>query len=384
MIRSELPRTVALTLFALLAACGAPPEAPSPRQGTALTLGQPTEGVLRDTTPTYGERGRFHLYHFQGEEGRHYAVDLRSPNFDTYLVVGDRAHGLFSPIGFDDDGGGDLDSHLAFTAPRTGTYLVVAQALASTPDAIGLYTVEVRELGEPRPAEPVAITSGESRGELTYDDPVVPGADAQVHDLYTFDAEAGQRYVITLASDDFDTYLAVGPMRGDSLEVIRENDDGAAGTNSRLVFAPGSSGTFGIRVRPYGTGLGAYTVRLDTAADAGSVTSREIAAGQRLSGRLESSDPILDDGSYYDVFGFTGEAGETIVVSLSSDDFDTFLTFGRPPADDMVVLETNDDGGEGVNAELTFTLPESGRYLVRVQSWSSGEGGAYEIALRHR
>ena len=57
-------------------------------------------------------------------------LEMSSPDFDSYLVVGDKSGGIFNPIMEDDDSGADLGSRIRFIAPRTGTYWVLAQGYA--------------------------------------------------------------------------------------------------------------------------------------------------------------------------------------------------------------------------------------------------------------
>jgi S1-C subfamily serine protease len=78
-------------------------------------------------------------YVYQGRVGEVITVTLRSPDFDSYLVV-DEPDGPFREL--DDDGAGGNDSRLTVTLPRTGTYLIVANSVRS-PNT-GRYTLELR------------------------------------------------------------------------------------------------------------------------------------------------------------------------------------------------------------------------------------------------
>ena len=78
----------------------------------------------------------------------------------------------------------------------------------------------------------------------------------------------------------------------------------------------------------------------------------------------------------------TGGAGETVTVSLRSDDFDAYLFIALARTGEKVV--TDDDGGSGTDSEVTFTLPESGEYLIRATSLMPNEEGAYVLTLDGR
>src|SRR5687767_8163495 len=101
---------LAATLVAVLAACGpaSSPETPAPSEteytdadGRLLRIGEPVYDAIAEEDPTWGTNGRFHLYRFQVREGDRVSIEMSSEEFDTYLVVGDRAGGIFNPIAQD-------------------------------------------------------------------------------------------------------------------------------------------------------------------------------------------------------------------------------------------------------------------------------------------
>ena len=67
-----------------------------------------------------------------------------------------------------------------------------------------------------------------------------------------------------------------------------------------------------------------------------------------------------------------GVEGETIVIDLTSEDFDPVLYVNGPGLDAQL---RDDDGGEDLNSRLEFVVPESGLFRVSVStfSWSIGE-----------
>lgn len=99
-------------------------------------------------------------------------------------------------------------------------------------------------------------------------------------------------------------------------------------------------------------------------------------AQQIVSGTLASGDATLDTGEFYDPFDITGDAGDTLTVTLLSDDFDAYL-FVRGPQDS--VFSNDDAGGSSTDATLTFTLPVDGAYRIFATSYESGETGAYRL-----
>ncbi|MEL6615299.1 MAG: hypothetical protein AAFQ43_06150, partial [Bacteroidota bacterium] len=84
------------------------------------------------------------------------------------------------------------------------------------------------------PVEGEIIRAGDSReGTLASGDDVFP-TDGSFYDLYTFEGEPGERIEITLASSDFDAYLAGGPTTDAALRGEDDDDDGAGGTDAQL------------------------------------------------------------------------------------------------------------------------------------------------------
>jgi hypothetical protein len=72
--------------------------------------------------------------------GQTYVIDLQSKQFDAYLRLEDGRHQL---LGADDDGAGDHDARLVFTAPKDGTYRVIATSFQQ--QGMGTYTLVIRE-----------------------------------------------------------------------------------------------------------------------------------------------------------------------------------------------------------------------------------------------
>ncbi|MBP0018269.1 MAG: hypothetical protein J7647_12075 [Cyanobacteria bacterium SBLK] len=98
-------------------------------------------------------------------------------------------------------------------------------------------------------------------------------------------------------------------------------------------------------------------------------------------GSLADGDLVYpDDGSLYDEYKFPGRAGQTIVISLESTDFDPFLAFLNEKRD---VLGQNDDESEGnQNSKLAITLPYDGIYYIFVNGYDSQDRGSYILQVR--
>ena len=104
----------------------------------------------------------------------------------------------------------------------------------------------------------------------------------------------------------------------------------------------------------------------------------EISVGETHAGQLAAGSDSLADGSLFEVFLFSGEAGDTVTISVVSIDFNTHLLL----ADSLdAILETDDDSGGECNSHLAYVLPESGRYIVYATSTYRAKIGQYELSI---
>lgn len=83
----------------------------------------------------------------------------------------------------------------------------------------------------------------------------------------------------------------------------------------------------------------------------------------------------------YDLWSFSGNAGDRIRMFLSSDAFDSYLLFGRMVNGVFTPIETDDDGGGNLNSLIVYRLEEAGEYVVRAQSLGGRSHGAYQLSV---
>jgi hypothetical protein len=249
---------------------------------------------------------------------------------------------------------------------------------------------------------PIAV--GETvAGELEAGDLATP--DGNHYDAWRFSAQEGVTYVITMRSGDFDAFLRVGPRDGTSCEPCDWDDEGAGGTDARLVVRAEAGASYVIHAGTYAPGeTGRYTLHLEKSetavvydADtmvavgpgADSVVSAEpgpdIDAMPRAlavdeTGRLEEGDRREENGALADVFTYNGIAGDTITIQMESEDFDTVVRV-LIQRDDGGWEEVgfDDDGGSGTDSELTMLLAWDAAYTIHAAALNPGEGGAYRV-----
>ncbi|SOD03552.1 pre-peptidase C-terminal domain-containing protein [bacterium JGI 053] len=105
-----------------------------------------------------------------------------------------------------------------------------------------------------------------------------------------------------------------------------------------------------------------------------------IAIGQTVTGRLVDGDFVRPDGSYADSYVYMGRAGERIIVTQRSRDFDSWVVVDDPHS--ATWQESDDDSGGNLDAELTVTLPRDGPYLIVANSVAAQATGSYSMSLR--
>ena len=177
-------------------------------------------------------------------------------------------------------------------------------------------------------------------------------------------------------SDDFDTVRSIyGP------DLYREawDDDGLGDLNSLIsgLTLP-SSGRFTIVVRSFSdSAIGAYEL--------GSATGTEIpgwevstpggGAGIFYGETAQGNLPSVRGEQWY----FDGSEGDTVSISVVSEEFDTFVALFSPGA---YYITCDDDGGEGLNSWINgYTLTESGLYSIVVFSYGISPTGSYTLTL---
>ena len=111
----------------------------------SIDLGQTVSGLLTTADPIVADGRQGQAWAFEGVAGTTVTVDLVSEDFDSYLYVA--GPGLMEPLS-DDDGGGDLHSRITLTLPDSGTYRIIASALAA--GSTGEFQLSVRPSMEPR------------------------------------------------------------------------------------------------------------------------------------------------------------------------------------------------------------------------------------------
>lgn len=197
-------------------------------------------------------------------------------------------------------------------------------------------------------------------GELTEEEPVA---------YYAFTGEADTLVTITHRSEDFDSYLV---LLDADMVMLATNDDGAGDLDSLITFTLPEDGEYIIQVDSYGhyngstAGVGEYELSLAT------IEQDVIEYGEVVDGDLTTS--ALE--AYY---VFRGSAGDSVSITMISDDFDTYLYLYD---EDGFELAYNDDGAGNLDSRIgPFTLPSDGDYRITATSLSHSSTGSFTLSL---
>ena len=358
----------------------------SPLQGQFAPIepGQTVTGSLSASDPVPSTRGAFKVYQFRARRGDRLTATLRSTDFDSYLRVGRDLGGITDELDADDDGGGDTDARVRFTAPEDGVYLLIAQSLE--PEGRGDFSLGLEPTPAPTTATARPIRLGQTVSEALAETDAVQEEDDTYYDTWTVEGRQGQRLVVVMESGAFDAFVTIGQSEaGGEFESIASNDDGdQAGdsTNARMRVRIPENGTYEIRANSVGTATGPYQLTVFEGPAPAEVASRQpITAGEEMAGRLDDADAVLDDDSYYEYWIYSARAGDRLTIRMASDDFDTMLGFGRLQNETFEEIESNDDGPDGTNSELEVTVTRDGEYAIRAGVYGAAVVGDYSLSV---
>jgi serine protease Do len=107
--------------------------------------------------------------------------------------------------------------------------------------------------------------------------------------------------------------------------------------------------------------------------------SRELTIGGAMAGRLTRSDPKLPGTNRASqTWMFSAQAGQRVIVEMLSTALDAHVILQDSAGAE---LARDDDGGEGTNARLRYTVRRSGHYRVVANSYRPGRYGPYTVRV---
>lgn len=270
---------------------------------------------------------------------------------------------IFSPGA----GAGNVGIGFAIATDRVDSFLVAVDEgrAPTTPQQSPL-------LAGGEAAERLALNNEpiEVKGKLDEESNVLP-SDNSYFNAYTFEGDAGQRVIIEMDSEEFNSYLILLSPEGDN--VAQAGTDTGA-TDSRIEITLPSEGIYTILANTYSAGeTGEYTLALSTTGISPILLKEE--------GRLGPESQVLQsDGTWYQEHSFQGQAGQSVTIVMESEDFDTFLILVDPNG--QVVSQNDDASARTLNSVITATLPVTGTYRIIANAYERTGQGTYTVTVR--
>jgi hypothetical protein len=152
---------------------------------------------------------------------------------------------------------------------------------------------------------PSAIAIGQSvTGTIAASDPKLD--DGSHYDAWRLHGRPNQRVEIVLESADFDAYLKLAETAQG--EPIDTDDDGAGGTNARIVVTLQDKDYVISANTLSADETGSYTLRVTALAPAPPPRAPAPLTGNLVTGTLDTGDPLAEDDTHYDDFRYSRRA----------------------------------------------------------------------------
>jgi len=199
---------------------------------------------------------------------------------------------------------------------------------------------------------------------------------------YKLEAKAGQRFEVTMSSDDVDSYVWVARFVSGLTEEFAADDDGSGNTNARLRFRAATAGTYVVVAQSLDAAAkGAYELRVTELPPAPVATAIALQVGQAREGALDDRSPILDEGpgeTRYQLYTFSAR-GQRVRVTVRSGAFDAMVRVTKVTTGGEEEVGTDDDSGGGSDAQLILTA--NGDYRVYARPLESEKTGPFTVSV---
>jgi len=311
-----------------------------------LEIVEPGTLQFGDTVDAQFTNGGGDHWAFEAAAGDVVQIDLSSSQFDPYLELLN-ANG--ESIASNDDTNG-RNSQIRVTFLESGRYTVITRPYSS---GSGIYQLSL------------ALVRHNPIQTLFYGQRVNDDLQSGISDFWVFDGEAGDRITLVMNSTDFDTFLELYNMNN---QPIASNDD-ANGNNSQINFVLPADGSYTVIARGYsGSASGFYNLTL---------TRIEVSDAAFVLEPNRSVTGSLFSGTN-DTWTFEGVAGEYVIITLLSEEFDCYLELRDPSGHNIAA---DDDSAGNQDSRITITLSATGTYQVIARGYSSDQGGSYTLNL---
>ncbi|MFV3130321.1 pre-peptidase C-terminal domain-containing protein [Niveispirillum sp. KHB5.9] len=307
---------------------------------------------------------------------------------DPYLELRSSSGGLLLS---DDDGGTGLDSQISYTATGSGRLYLAASSFDFLFGDMGTYRLSAVAVTAPVADDYAASTL--TTGRVTVGAAGTTGSIERVgdEDWFAVDVTAGTQYRFTLAGRDsdggtlWDPYLRLLTSSG---VLLLSDDDSGTGVDSQITYTAASTGRLYLSATSLMSGTtgstGTYRLSataLGTADDYAATTAttgRVTVGGTGTTGNIETTGDK-------DWFGVDVVAGTQYRFTLSGVDgaggtlVDPYLQL---LSSNGLLLTSDDDGGTGLDSQITYTAASTGRLYLAAGSadFQTTSRGTYRLS----
>ena len=205
---------------------------------------------------------------------------------------------------------------------------------------------------------------------------------------YTLNLASESEVIITLGSEEVDTYLFLQQGSGTSGAVLYKNDDYSGGGSDSRIHETLAAGSYTIEATTYEAGkTGSFTLKVEpgrgTPRQPGSHCLSGVAVdGGAASGSWADDCPSVNkEGSYARYIAFSLSEETELSITLESDDADTYLFLLEGYGASGAVLHKDDDyPGGGTNSQIKETLP-AGVYTVEATTYEAETTGGFTLSV---
>lgn len=361
------PRTLLVTLVLFL--CQIADAQP------VLEWSVPSEGLLREGG-LWVDGKWMNEYQFEAQPDVPLVISMNSPDFDTFVWVGDYGLGFFLPFESADDGGEGTNTRMVFTAPFAGTFGI--RATSYTEATTGTYTLTVRPLVT-RPSPDRVFTGAELTNLLGEDSGI--DEEERFFDTYALTLYPDTLYTFTARSRAFDAALILTSASG--LDEYSDDFEESSSDARIQLEGPATPERVNVSVTSYGANqLGRYTLSVDRSPIPPIVVrpARRLFPNEVVEDEILFSDPRSEEGRYRD-FEVVVQPGQTLYLRASG---------VMHPTQVQPVLGVMEDGAFIPLIEPDFRaeewpivqfMREAKTYTVRVTHVENPSAGGFSIEM---
>ena len=345
---------------------------------------------------TFDEGDSPHVYAFEGESGQYIQVEMNRVNgeIDPVITVYN-IEGV--PMALDDDSAGNTNAILRnIQLPEDGLYSVQANGRGLA----GGYAIRLLNYEQFSPATPTVVIPLTPTPlppfMLPSPAPSIPGNQLEPYKpvsnvlseptavgIHTFTALAGDVITIGVSSaQDIDEQQLIPAIEISDPEGVIAGSDIAPNAQTDAVIANlriELDGVYTVFIRGEELSFGAYVVSYGIGS-----TRRNILKGEASFGERNESE-ILQRG-FQHVWTLELKEGDVITAATNpgtNSQLDPILELAH---DDEAgtVIATDDNGGGNLSSLIrSMTIPETGRYVLRVRASQAQTTGTYALIWRY-